>query len=1181
MLSAADLASSSSKKLINDAPQGQRDQISIGVTQSALQAYYTNQRDQNNGNKGNGSSSDTVSAAIGNAFANAMGTMKEEDQKSIRAALDKSALATNGITLDQQKKSGERDSSGKYLSVPHDAQTGMKPFLQDLIDNGSQDVKNQATAMMKVYDKDPKAAMAGFQANTAPAPFLASMNPGMLARLQADPLGQSALKQFTVSGETINAAVANSADPFAQMGGANALNTVATQQAAVKPIAGESKADALNRGFQGTIDVLGAFQRAVGDAGNATSLMAAAAQTSIQAQQTNQEKYQTQGETAKARVGSYKSAVAAIDAGDHSFAAQTRVTDTAASVQQSGDAAYQKGLSILYAKRDMDLSTQRSNTAYDLQRSRSQTAFNLQNTYNQDDFDRQRQISDDAYNLSRQHAQRDFDIQRKESYYQFYLQRQRAEVEFNHQVVVMGKAAAKSVYDVYARVKVEQTWSAASLISNMADQQRRLAEQQANLAKVRQMGLSGDVIQQLGLNDPSKSQQLARMVNDLVNNPAMIKTFNDGIKTRIDAAGKVVTDQDNAAWQEMTRGYKLNMDQGMTDFLHGLGVQNAALAQSFTDQRVAYQLSIDLSIESFNKNRNRQLLSFNLGMAQMAKDHKTVMDQARENFNLAYTEITGDFGTISKAAVNALDGTSKAQAKVLFDNVGSVMGQIYDTLKRLGLVDQSMLNPGAEFQVQSAQMGGVAPGPSRAEGGVIPGNSPHKKADNILIHATAGEYVQPVDTVQHYGIDFMDRLRRRQVRKEELDGYADGGLIWPTNTRQLSPSYPGHSGIDIAASMGAPIYAPMEGNIFYSGWDRGYGQAIFERFNAGLEAVFGHTSQVIIAAGRVAAGDVIGKVGSTGHSTGPHLHFEINDPGPFGNAADRDPSMRFLNGLKDGSSAMMAAGTGSTAVLTPAEFQTIIDNLPAVKTDNTAIAAAGYAGKLIPASLIASRMATKYTAQLTSSTGPMTAGSAGAQANQLIALRLLGQYGWGLEQMPALTQLWNNESGWNEHAKNPSSGAYGIPQSLPASKMGSIAADYLNNPETQIRWGLQYIKDRYGSPTATLSKWNTQHWYGDGGIVNGKQMIGVGEKGPEAVLPLNDKGASFLANVMSQMSSSETKKAMLQTGGTTTQASTMTYYQHVDKSTTFSGDISIRANDPNEFIRTLEAQQRMKALTGR
>lgn len=96
---------------------------------------------------------------------------------------------------------------------------------------------------------------------------------------------------------------------------------------------------------------------------------------------------------------------------------------------------------------------------------------------------------------------------------------------------------------------------------------------------------------------------------------------------------------------------------------------------------------------------------------------------------------------------------------------------------------------------------------------------------------------------------------------------------------------------------------------------------------------------------------------------------------------------------------------------------------------------------------------------------------------QAFAASKLGDYGWGQDQMTCLLPLWNRESGWRTSAENPSSLAYGIAQSLPAEKMASVGADYRTNHETQIIWGLQYIKGRYGSPCSAWAHSNATGWY--------------------------------------------------------------------------------------------------------
>lgn len=86
-------------------------------------------------------------------------------------------------------------------------------------------------------------------------------------------------------------------------------------------------------------------------------------------------------------------------------------------------------------------------------------------------------------------------------------------------------------------------------------------------------------------------------------------------------------------------------------------------------------------------------------------------------------------------------------------------------------------------------------------------------------------------------------------------------------------------------------------------------------------------------------------------------------------------------------------------------------------------------------------------------------------------------YGWGADQFSALEQLWQRESGWSQNAHNSSSGAHGIPQSLPGSKMASHGADWATNPETQIKWGLSYIDSVYGSPSGALASSHSRGWY--------------------------------------------------------------------------------------------------------
>ena len=94
-----------------------------------------------------------------------------------------------------------------------------------------------------------------------------------------------------------------------------------------------------------------------------------------------------------------------------------------------------------------------------------------------------------------------------------------------------------------------------------------------------------------------------------------------------------------------------------------------------------------------------------------------------------------------------------------------------------------------------------------------------------------------------------------------------------------------------------------------------------------------------------------------------------------------------------------------------------------------------------------------------------------------IARRLLARFGWGHRQFRFLNWLWLRESGWNRHAANPVSGAYGIPQAVPGSVMASAGPGWRWNARTQIRWGLRYIRARYGSPRQAWLHECSYGWY--------------------------------------------------------------------------------------------------------
>jgi hypothetical protein len=138
------------------------------------------------------------------------------------------------------------------------------------------------------------------------------------------------------------------------------------------------------------------------------------------------------------------------------------------------------------------------------------------------------------------------------------------------------------------------------------------------------------------------------------------------------------------------------------------------------------------------------------------------------------------------------------------------------------------------------------------------------------------------------------------------------------------------------------------------------------------------------------------------------------------------------------------------------------------------------------------RPATQVTAQPTATVTATATATATASATQTateaatpaasgspqhIAEAMLGSFGWSSSQFSCLDPLWEHESGWSVTAYNAGSGAYGIPQALPGSRMASAGPDWQTNASTQIRWGLEYIKGTYGSPCGAWDHEQATGWY--------------------------------------------------------------------------------------------------------
>jgi murein DD-endopeptidase MepM/ murein hydrolase activator NlpD len=155
-----------------------------------------------------------------------------------------------------------------------------------------------------------------------------------------------------------------------------------------------------------------------------------------------------------------------------------------------------------------------------------------------------------------------------------------------------------------------------------------------------------------------------------------------------------------------------------------------------------------------------------------------------------------------------------------------------------------------------------------------------KKVSLASLSAEERADASELDSLEKVSLELIAKIQAAQSHSTVQRSVSAAGLIWPVNAPITSPFGPRwgrmHTGIDLGAAYGTPIAAAAAGNVIYAGWLGGYGNLTIIDHGGGLATAYGHQSSIAVSVGeQVAQGQTIGYVGSTGHSTGPHLHFEV------------------------------------------------------------------------------------------------------------------------------------------------------------------------------------------------------------------------------------------------------------------------------------------------------------------
>lgn len=467
-----------------------------------------------------------------------------------------------------------------------------------------------------------------------------------------------------------------------------------------------------------------------------------------------------------------------------------------------------------------------------------------------------------------------------------------------------------------------------------------------------------------------------------------------------------------------------------------------------------------------------------------------------ERMKSAWAGLPGFMKTIVRSVVNIINGMIKG-----FNVIAKFVG--IKELKEITLPADKT----PKFKTKGLTAQGAKNANRYATGGVLPGYTPGRDVHHFqsptggALHLSGGEAIMRPEFTNAVGSGFVNKMNAlarmggvNAVRRAMMgQAFAKGGVFWPLPGGSAS-TYAGHDGVDLNApnDNGKPYYAAVGGNIVYVGSGRGYGNAIFQQTKYGT-LVYGHSSRTAVKVGQtVAPGQYIGNVGSTGNSSGPHLHFGFPG-GTYGQA------MALLNG------AAKAGYSGSTGVDIPGYVRDLVMgpvkevkswiSEPLSEFKKVYSSDIGSMFAKIPEKLIqgfadkAQSIIPNFVDDIASLTPiGMLSGLIGSIADGSIqkqAQHALGESGFGGwakgSQWAALKALVQKESSWNPKADNPTSSAYGLFQFLDSTR-SAYGINLGSSVYDQVVAGAQYIKDRYGSPAKALAFHNANNWYADGGV---------------------------------------------------------------------------------------------------
>ena len=452
--------------------------------------------------------------------------------------------------------------------------------------------------------------------------------------------------------------------------------------------------------------------------------------------------------------------------------------------------------------------------------------------------------------------------------------------------------------------------------------------------------------------------------------------------------------------------------------------------------------------------------------------------------------------------------------------------------------------------------------------------------------------MQPVDAVEHYGIDVMEKMRRREIPKEAFDGYADGGPIrtakliaYGKNLRQRGyqvGEHPAFGGVHPTAHL-----PTSKGGLHY------IGQAIDVNFD-GKGQEFENKMMDSIVSEVIKLG--LGFIWRAANHF-DHMHIDTSTfrkhNGKVSYGSGGGSNFTDYGGIKtDSKTGLVYLSDVYERLGKEPSWQYYEELMKAHRPTRSRHIERG----LQKAAAIRAYDEMMNDMGSGESAEPYRATN-GVERWRPMVLRALGMVGQSESLADVTLRRMDKESSgnprainlWDSNAKNgtPSKGLMQvIDPTFKAYAMHGYDKD-IWDPLSNILASMKYALGRYGSLYKAYSRAGGYaeggliNWHGEGAIFNSPQKIGVGERGPEMVLPLYGRGVEFLDSLLNRGRQKDWRDTFVRRDGVPEVSKQITYNSHYDHSTHYTGNITVMSQDPEEMGRKLEARRRQQALIGR